>query len=263
MLEEQGRRTVARQGFSPEIDLVRGEPVSITVVNQMSEPTSVHWHGIELEDSYVDGVPGVSGAGHRLAPVIAPGDSFEARFTPPRAGTFMYHAHVDEVSQQRDGLLGALIVRERGVARSPDDHVLFLKGSRRIPDSRIGDATVPLEINGQSDPDTIVLHVGRVARFRLLSLATANPEPTASLSARPDSAYELESDTMLVRWRLVAKDGAELSGQPLREARQSITMGETYDFEFTPARAGSLRFEFRNPPGFGGVLLERVPVRVE
>jgi hypothetical protein len=39
--------------------LVRGEPVHITVLNRRAEPTSIHWHGIEL-DSYFDGVSGRS-----------------------------------------------------------------------------------------------------------------------------------------------------------------------------------------------------------
>ena len=70
--------------------LTRGEPTDITVVNRLTEPTGVHWHGIELE-SYSDGVVGWSGMGKRVAPLIAPRDSFIALFTPPRAGKFIYH----------------------------------------------------------------------------------------------------------------------------------------------------------------------------
>jgi hypothetical protein len=55
-------RTPARPGISPTIDLIRGEPVSITVVNRLGEPTAVHWHGIELE-SYFDGVAGFRAMG--------------------------------------------------------------------------------------------------------------------------------------------------------------------------------------------------------
>ncbi len=93
--------------------LTRGEPVTITVVNRTPEPTSVHWHGIELE-SYFDGVGGWSGDRALLAPVIAPGDSFDARFAPPRAGTFIYHTHFDEIRQEPAGLAGALVVLEPG-----------------------------------------------------------------------------------------------------------------------------------------------------
>jgi manganese oxidase len=84
----------------PTLLLKRGEPVSITVANQLPEPTAVHWHGIELE-SYYDGVAGFSGKGNRITPAIPPGGSFEARFTPPRSGTFIYHTHIDEVRQMR------------------------------------------------------------------------------------------------------------------------------------------------------------------
>ncbi len=41
----------------PPIVLTRGQPVEITVVNKLPEPTSVHWHGMELE-SYYDGIAG-------------------------------------------------------------------------------------------------------------------------------------------------------------------------------------------------------------
>jgi hypothetical protein len=74
----------------PTLVLTRGRPTDITVVNRLKEPTAVHWHGIELE-SYSDGVAGWSGMRRRLAPSIAPGDSFVARLTLPRAGTFIYH----------------------------------------------------------------------------------------------------------------------------------------------------------------------------
>jgi FtsP/CotA-like multicopper oxidase with cupredoxin domain len=268
VLEERGRRTDTGRDFSPELDLTRGEPVSITVVNQLAEPTSVHWHGIEVEDSYVDGVPGFSGAGTHLAPPIAPGDSFVARFTPPRAGTFMYHAHLDEVRQEFAGLEGAIIVREPAVAASPDDHVFFFKGHGAR------DPLHPFEINGQADPDTVVLHVGRAARLRLVNLATASPPapplsaPAIWFTARPDSEARIATDTMVVRWRPIAKDGFDLppSERTPRPARQPLGIGETYDFEYTPTRAGTLRLEVRA----GGLekagshaLLVRVPIRVE
>lgn len=265
VLEEQGRRTEAGTAFSPAINLTRGVPVSITVVNHLSAPTSVHWHGIELEDSYMDGVPGVTGAGKRLSPAIAPSDSFEARFTPPRSGTFMYHAHVDEVRQQSGGLVGAIVVRDLGAAVSPDDHVFFLKAARLGPN-----AAIPLDINGEANPDTVVLHVGRPARLRFISLSSVNPNATVWFTARQDSSFQNVADTMVVRWRPVAKDGADLptSARGERLARQIVSMGETYDFEYTPSRRGTLRLEIRTanpPPGFGGPgqLLVRVPIRVE
>jgi FtsP/CotA-like multicopper oxidase with cupredoxin domain len=247
VLEEHGREVDTKRPFSPELDLTRGEPVSITIVNHLPEPTSVHWHGIEVEDSYMDGAPGMSGDGARLTPAIAPGDSFEARFTPPRSGTFMYHAHVDEPREEQAGLEGALIVRDAGATPSPDDHEFFFKGGG---------------INGDANPDTVVFRVGRAARLRFFNLANWEVTTFFSLTARPDSVVRLANDTALVRWRPIAKDGFDVSRELRhgRAARQLVSMGETYDFEYTPTRKGTLRLELRGP---NGQLIARVPIRVE
>jgi FtsP/CotA-like multicopper oxidase with cupredoxin domain len=58
--------------FGPPIILTRGEPVEIEVKNNSSSATAIHWHGIELE-SYYDGVPGWSGSGGQVTPLIASG----------------------------------------------------------------------------------------------------------------------------------------------------------------------------------------------
>ena len=257
VLEEGGQRTETGSDFSPELDLVRGEPVAITIVNHLPLATSVHWHGIEIEDSYMDGVPGFSGSGHHLSPMIAPGDSFVARFTPPRAGTFIYHAHMDEMREQVAGLEGALIVREHGAVRSPDDHIIFLQGAT-------GDARHPLEIDGQPDPDTLVLHPGHTARLRVMNLSTFNPAAQFWLTERPDSAARLRSDSMLVQWRVVAKDGFDSPPvqRDLEPARRVVSIGETYDFAYTPDRRGTLRLEVRGS-GAAHPLLIRLPIRVE
>jgi FtsP/CotA-like multicopper oxidase with cupredoxin domain len=257
-LEEpaSGRRLAARTGFSPTIELLRDQPVSITVVNQLTEPTSVHWHGIELE-SYFDGVAGFAGSGQRLAPLIAPGDSFETRFTPPRSGTFIYHSHVDEPRQHRAGLVGALIVRDSAPDDAADEHLFFIKSHRGTKESS------PMEINGDVDPDTVVLRVGRKYRLRFIGLAVTSPNAFVLLTARPDSSLANTPDSMIVHWRPLAKDGADLPERErtLRLARQIVSIGETHDFEFEPQKRGELRIELR--PASAGRLFTRIPVRVE
>ena len=58
--EEAGEVTAPASSPGAPLVLTRGEPTEITVVNRMTAPTAMHWHGIEL-DSYYDGVPGWSG----------------------------------------------------------------------------------------------------------------------------------------------------------------------------------------------------------
>ncbi len=211
------RPGAAARAVSPTLYLTRGEPVSITVVNRLREPTAVHWHGIELE-SYFDGVPGFSGFGPRLAPLIPPGDSFEARFTPPRSGTFIYHSHVDEPRQHRAGLIGALVVRDSAPADPSQDLVFVVKSARERSDLK---DPVPLEINGLADPDTTVLRVGVSYRMRFIGMQVRAPSATISLTTRPDSSLDNRPDSLLARWRPLAKDGADLpASAPGRGARR-------------------------------------------
>ena len=230
----------------PTIMLERGKPVSITVVNRLREPTSVHWHGIELE-SYYDGVADFSGVGSRIAKAIAPGDSFVARFTPPRSGTFMYHPHSDETRQQQGGLAGTMLVIDSLPRFDPQhDKVLMLTVPRRDADGQ------RVLVNGSLSPDTLRLRAGERYRLRLVDLHTY----------RPSMVVRLLRDTTLVTWRALAKDGMDLPPDraTVRRAMQQMGNGETYDFELVAERAEDLTITVR---AAAGQLLATVPVKVQ
>jgi FtsP/CotA-like multicopper oxidase with cupredoxin domain len=229
----------------PTIVLKRGEPVSITILNKLTEPTAVHWHGIELE-SYYDGVAGYAGDASRIAPAIAPGGSFEALFTPPRAGTFIYHTHIDEVRQQQAGLSGALLVVESPAAYNPEqDIVLLVTVPRRSAD---GDAVL---LNGSMTPAPREMRVGERYRLRFINVHTY----------RPSMRMRVIRDSKLLTWRGLAKDGMDLPADQSIVGPSTIQMGngETYDFEFVPAAAGDIRIEVTNAVGD---LLVSMPVNV-
>jgi FtsP/CotA-like multicopper oxidase with cupredoxin domain len=230
----------------PTIVLERGKPVSITVVNELPEATSVHWHGIELE-SYFDGVAGFSGTSAKLSPAIAPRDSFEARFTPPRAGTFIYHPHADEVRQQRAGMSGAIVVLAPGARYDPErDIVLLISTPRRAADN----ATVFL--NGTNTPAPREMRVGERYRLRLVNIHTARP----SMIAR------MMRDTTVLAWRAIAKDGMDLPNDlaTVRPASQQSGNGEVYDFEFVPTELGDIKFTVWT--GNLATVLVTMPIRV-
>ena len=229
----------------PTIVLKRGEPVSITVVNELPEATAVHWHGIELE-SYFDGVAGFSGSAGSVSPAIAPRDSFEARFTPPRAGTFIYHPHADEVRQQEAGLSGAIVVLDNPDAYDAVHDVLLLVSTPRRQADR---ETVFL--NGTNAPRPRDMRVGERYRLRLVNIHTYRP----SMIAR------LMRDSTLLEWRALAKDGRDLPRDQatMRPAQQQSGNGETYDFEFTPTAPGDLLFTMSS--GVGARLVS-MPIHV-
>jgi FtsP/CotA-like multicopper oxidase with cupredoxin domain len=230
----------------PPIVLQRGEPVRITVVNALAVPTAVHWHGIELE-SYYDGVPGFSGDGQRLTPMIAPGDSFEVRFTPPRAGTFIYHTHADEERQQLAGLAGPIVVLEPGARFDPATDIPVMISTPRDWDDELKSVL----LDGSLSPAPRTLRAGVAYRFRFVNMTMR----------RPNVGVVLLRDSTPVAWRLVAKDGADLpsSQRVSRPGRQPISIGETMDLEFVPAAPGEMRIEVR---GATGALLGTMPLRV-
>ena len=238
-------------GVGPTLDLVRGRPVRITVVNRLAEPTAVHWHGIELE-SYYDGVPGFSGAGGRTTPLVAPGDSFVVRFTPPRAGTFIYHTHADEERQQLAGLVGALVVAEPGAPRDARTDVPLLLSA---PTDFAEQGRSAL-VNGSAAPPPLAMRVGTTYRLRLIQMSTS----------RAALRVELWRDSAAAPWRRVAKDGAELPA-PVRAPRPGrviLGIGETYDVEVTPEAPGPMRLEVRLGPPWPApsVVLATVPIVV-
>ena len=229
----------------PTIMLERGKPVSITVVNHLREPTAVHWHGMELE-SYYDGVADFSGRGTHVAKAIAPGDSFVARFTPPRSGTFMYHPHADETRQQQAGLTGALLVVDT-LAKfdSVHDKVILLTVPRA--DANSGKVL----INGSLAPSALQLRVGERYRFRIVDVHTF----------RPSMIVRVLRDSTPLSWRAVAKDGMDLPADraTMRRAVQQMGNGETYDFELTPMEPAELRLTVSAAVG---TLLAEMPVVV-
>jgi FtsP/CotA-like multicopper oxidase with cupredoxin domain len=217
----------------PPLVLKQDEPVEITVVNQLREPTAIHWHGIEL-DSYYDGVPVWGGSREQMTPRIEPGQSFVARFAPPKAGTFIYHTHWHNFLQLVGGLYGPLIVLRAGQTFDPETDKVVMIGLGGSHDS-----ASPLLLNGSTQPEPLRLKAGLRYRFRLINITPNNPTLLVSLLAGASP----------VRWRAVAKDGMDLPpAQALeQDARQIVSIGETFDFEFEPAAKGDLRLEVLRP----------------
>ena len=226
----------------PTLVLRRGEPVEITLVNHLSEGTAIHWHGMEL-DSYYDGVHGYSGAGARVTPLIAPGGTFVVRFTPPRTGTFIYHTHLHDNRQLPSGLYGALLVVDPVASGEPYDpsvdHV-FVIGGGGFGIGGVSAGASPPVLNGESQP-RFVWRAATLHRVRLINITT-------------DDIFTvtLQSNGGPVMWRPLTKDGAPLP--PDRcvpgPARQTIAVGETYDFEVqTPPGRQNLWLEVRTTGG--------------
>lgn len=229
VLQRDGRAPVADsvEPAGQPIVLTRNEPTEITVLNKLHSSTSVHWHGIELE-SFSDGVAGWSGADMKVAPMVAPKDSFTARLTLPRAGTFIYHTHLNDIEQLTSGMYGPVIVMEPGEKFDPETDHVFTVGWD-------GDGEPPkVMVNGDTAGLVpLVMKGGRTHRLRFINIGAAG-----------GLTFSVRKDSVPLTWRPRAKDGADL--QPtLRVAGTAMRVlytGETFDAEWTPPGPGEYSF---------------------
>lgn len=102
-------RTLTMFGFNgqypgPLLDVPQGAEVVVQLLNALDQPTTVHWHGIRVENRF-DGVPDLT------QPEVQPGEGFVYRLRFPDAGIYWYHPHVREDVQQDLGLYGNIMVR--------------------------------------------------------------------------------------------------------------------------------------------------------
>jgi FtsP/CotA-like multicopper oxidase with cupredoxin domain len=227
--------------LGPPIILTRGEPVEIEVKNQLSKPTAIHWHGIELE-SYYDGVPGWTGSGTQTTPPIAPGTSFIARMAPPRAGTFIYHTHWHDDSQILNGVYGPLIVLEPGQKYNRESDINVVFGTGNYPPFGF-----MLLANGNPAPDPLRLRAGKRYRIRFVNITDNASDLRLRLSLKDET----------VPWKVVAKDGQDLPAPQLQAAPADmiLTVGATCDVELQVDKPGYLTL-LASSEGFQGAVLQ-------
>ncbi|WP_137702152.1 multicopper oxidase family protein [Marimonas lutisalis] len=215
----------------PMVRARQGDRLARQFVNELPQPSSVHWHGIRIANA-MDGVAGMT------QDAVAPGAEFLYDFVLPDAGTYWYHPHNRTWEQMARGLYGALIVDEAGGAPEVDrDEVLLIDDWRLTDDAQIAPGFGAMHdwahagrlgnwitVNGNGAWSQ---KVQRFARLRLRLVNTANarvftletrgldgwlvaldgmpldrPEPLARLTLAPAQRADLIVD-------VVADEGAE------------------------------------------------------
>jgi FtsP/CotA-like multicopper oxidase with cupredoxin domain len=196
----------------PLIRLRRGEELRARVANDLTEAITVHWHGVRVPNA-MDGVP------HLTQPPIAPGTSFDYRFTPPDAGTFWYHARLSPTFAPRH-LYGVLIVDESQPIQIDRDVLLVL--DEEPPKAN--------DVLPQAKP---------AAEARVLRQPTVNGGPSFDLPVRSNERLRLRlvnaslrSWTLRVerhRFLVVAIDGAPAQPYYARDSRILLGPGNRMD----------------------------------
>jgi FtsP/CotA-like multicopper oxidase with cupredoxin domain len=86
----------------PVIKVRQGSEILVEVVNHGDLETTVHWHGLRLENRF-DGT-------HETQDPVKVGERFEYRLEFPDAGTYWYHPHIRQDYGQEMGLYGNILV---------------------------------------------------------------------------------------------------------------------------------------------------------
>ena len=163
----------------PTLRVRQGDRLQVRFENGLEQPSTVHWHGIRL-DNAMDGVAGLT------QEAVPPGDHFDYAFTAPDAGTYWYHPHSRTWEQMARGLYGLLIVEEAEPPTVDRDLALVFDDWRLTDEGQIHEASLGamrdwshagrlgnwLTVNGASQPE-IPLRAGERLRLRLANCCNA------------------------------------------------------------------------------------------
>ena len=158
--------------------------------------------------------------------MIQPGKSFDVYFNPPRAGTFMYHTHMNDLQQLSSGLYGPIIVLPPGELLRPDTDRVFIISRNGMRKDGV------LLLNGAANPQREQWQPGLPYRLRFMNI-----------NANNTIVVNLIQDGAPVTWNSIAKDGAGLPSEQANTGPASflIAPGETYDFQVQPERDGDMK----------------------
>jgi len=184
----------------PTLRVKRGEELKVRLVNDLPQPTVIHWHGLRLPNA-MDGVP------HLTQAPVAVGESFDYRFPVKDAGTFWYHSHLYSSEQLERGLYGVLIVDEPEPPQVDHDMVLVFDDWR-------------LTANGDFDPRQFrslhdAAHAGRIGGH-----LTVNSTPGLDIPVKANERLRLRlvntanARVMPIRIERHRVDVIAVDGQP-------------------------------------------------
>src|SRR5215217_9019469 len=156
----------------PTLKVQQGSEIVVHVINQGDLDTTVHWHGLRLENRY-DGVP------HETQAPIPVAGEFTYRIQFPDAGLYWYHPHIREDYTQELGLYGNILVEpsEPGYWPPADRDVVLTVDDLLVEEGRIA----PF-----SPTETSYAAMGRFGNVFLTS-----GEPDLQLEARAGEVVRL------------------------------------------------------------------------
>lgn len=158
----------------PTIEVNEGDQIRILVTNELPEPMTVHWHGIELPNNQ-------DGAGGFAEPVIMPGNTRAYEFKLYQSGTAFYHGEFNLMKLTSYGLAGALVIHPKKYDHPIDKQFVITLQEWRILPGNVDPDLVSMDFNwftfnGKASPTipTLTVNQGDRVRIRLINMSMDN-----------------------------------------------------------------------------------------
>ena len=153
----------------PTIEAVEGDRIRIVFKNELPEPSSIHWHGVELPFAD-DGAAGYYPFQAHLP--IPPGGTHMYEFTLYQSGTLMYHSGFNATKQEGMGIAGMLVVHPKDPPHKIDkDFAILLQQWNFFP-GNVNPNVTRMDVkfatfNGKTPPDLEMMTVSEGDRVRI------------------------------------------------------------------------------------------------
>ena len=178
----------------PALRIRLGEDFRLQLANDLDAPLALHWRGLRLPND-MDGVPGLTGN------AIAPGDRVDIGFTPPDAGTFLYHPSLRShaAMQMARGFVGLFIVEEKQPPQTDADLAILLSESTDEKGERIilANGRRQLETMALPPQARIRLRIGNGSSRRMMAIGIDGAiAQVAAIDGQPCGLFEPARQTL-------------------------------------------------------------------
>lgn len=249
--------TINGQFPGPLIRMNRGDRLLVYYTNQMSNDSSIHWHGMyQNGTNWMDGTTGITQC------PVAPGQSFLYNFTVPnQAGTYWWHAH--KSTQYVDGIQGPLIIHTPDEAQSKrqydyDQVIMVQDWYHDLTPSYIASFLAPDNENAEPVPDSGLIQGKNY--FNCSTLDPADGQVCFDNSTRPIfsvqegkkyrlrfinsgafTTFQISTDNHTMS--IIEADGTNV--EPLAINRLAISTAQRYSVIFTANQTNSTNYWMR------------------
>lgn len=208
----------------PTIEVNEGDTIRVIFKNELPEPTSIHWHGIEL--------PYAQDGSNDADPVM-PGQTHIYELTLYQSGTTFYHSGYNIARQEMYGLVGFLIIHPKdGYENKIDKDVAIMLQEWAIKPGNIYPNLVSdigefnwFTFNGHSAPSIPIINVKQGERVRLRF-------GTMMMDSHPIHIHGY-------RWAVVGNEGGPIPKSAIVLGTTiNVPVGTTRDVEFVAWNPG-------------------------